>query len=383
MGYYRSEITDEDIVFQKLNEILFSYFIENDFQKILPQITDNFFAVGMVRENVIQGKKEAAQRSLSKEEVFGMVTDYEIKNFTAVCRQETFIDCFGTIWIHKKSAGRCDGPYCINVTAGFFKEEEQYRLSLLFLSEAYLPCFGTIWIHKKSAGRCDGPYCINVTAGFFKEEEQYRLSLLFLSEAYLPEEFFDKIFREYKNNSYELDQPGYEAQDVFLTMLNDAVRDPLTGVYNRRSGEALIQKALDDETSYVFLVLDIDHFKEINDIYGHQEGDKVLQYTVQLMRNSFRGSDIIFRLGGDEFVIFAYPCNDLRIMEEKLQKMNAEYEKEIETYYTKSQSSLSFGGVFGSGRISFQKLYKKADQVLYGVKHSQDQNQMIRKIETI
>lgn len=336
MGYYRSEITDEDIVFQKLNEILFSYFIENDFQKILPQITDDFFAVGMMGETVIQGKKEAAQKGLSKEEVFGMITDYEIKNFTAVCRQEKFIECFGTVWIYKKSVGRCDGPYCINVTAGFFKEKEQYRLSLLFLSEAYLP-----------------------------------------------EEFFDKIFREYKNDSYELDQTGYEAQDIFLTMLNDAVRDPLTGVYNRRSGEALIQKALDDETSYVFLVLDIDHFKEINDIYGHQEGDKVLQYTVRLMRNAFRGSDIIFRLGGDEFVIFAYPCNDQSVMEEKLQKMNAEYEKEIETYYTKSQSSLSFGGVFGAGRISFQTLYKKADQVLYEVKHSQDQSQMIRKIEMI
>lgn len=333
MGDYKMDIIDQNTVFNALNDFFFTYFIERDKEKILSIITDDFFAVGLDRDHEIKSKEQMRQFLESEQKDFCDVIDYEMKNFTMVLRQKIFIECFCTVIIRKINGIMHNCPYCVNVTAGFIKDRDKYYLSLLSVSEAYLS-----------------------------------------------EEFFSRMFGEYKTDSYVSDQSRYAAQDMFLNMLNDAVTDPLTGIYNRRSGEALIQKALARETSFVFLVLDIDHFKEINDIYGHQEGDRILQYTVNLMRRSFRGSDIIFRLGGDEFVIFAYPCDDPKVMERKLEKMNLEYQKEIKMHYKESQSSLSFGGVCGEGEISFQTLYQKADSVLYEVKHSKQHRQMIRRI---
>lgn len=335
MRDYKSEITDEDAVYRRLNEFLFSC-LKEDKEKVFSEITDHFFAVGLFHNQMIQSKKEMEKIWTDENNALKGVIDYEIKDFVTTCPTEGFIECFCTIVLHREDT-----------------------------------------IIKNC------PYCMNAAAGFLKEEDQYRLSLIFLSESYLPEEFFAKMFQEYKADSYVSDQSKYVAQDLFLSMLNDAVRDPLTGVYNRRSGEGLVEKALQGNTSYVFLVLDIDHFKGINDLYGHQEGDRILQYTVDLMRRSFRGSDIIFRLGGDEFVIFAYPCDDPEVMEVKLQKINLQFQKEIKQYYKESMASLSFGGVCGEGEIAFQELYQKADRVLYEVKRSRKNRQMIRKIDSI
>ena len=68
--------------------------------------------------------------------------------------------------------------------------------------------------------------------------------------------------------------------------------------------------------------MDIDNFKLVNDIYGHMEGDKVLVYIAELLRHSFRNTDIIFRLGGDEFAIFVCSCSDTQCIEKKLEKVN-------------------------------------------------------------
>lgn len=336
MKYFKSGAAKEKTVFQRLNEFLFLYLIERNQEKIISMATEDFFAAGLASGHVIKSRKELNEIWNLEKDGYVNVTDYEILDF-----------------------------------------------AMVFRGALYAECFCTVQLRRKSAVIENGPCCFNITAGFQKEGDQYLLSLLFLSRPYLPEAFFEKIWGEYRTNLGLPDQSQYASQDLILSMLNDAARDPLTGVYNRRSGEALIQKALTGEITYVFLVLDIDHFKEINDIYGHQEGDRVLQYTVDLMQHSFRGSDIIFRLGGDEFVIFAYPCSDPEVLERKLRRINQQYQREMERNYKESGSSLSFGGVCGEGATSFQELYRRADRVLYEVKHSARQRQMIQKIKDI
>ena len=57
----------------------------------------------------------------------------------------------------------------------------------------------------------------------------------------------------------------------------ESVTDPLTGLYNRRGGEVMVTQKLGSGKPYIFLMLDIDRFKEVNDFYGHHEGDNVLR----------------------------------------------------------------------------------------------------------
>jgi diguanylate cyclase (GGDEF)-like protein/PAS domain S-box-containing protein len=85
--------------------------------------------------------------------------------------------------------------------------------------------------------------------------------------------------------------------------------DELTGLYNRRGFLTLAQQQLKlarrGHRELLLLFVDMDDFKEINDTYGHREGDVALQRTTAILRQTFRDSDIIARLGGDEFVVLA------------------------------------------------------------------------------
>lgn len=110
----------------------------------------------------------------------------------------------------------------------------------------------------------------------------------------------------------------------YIALLNESERDKLTGLYNRRSFDRRLQRMLKhrrqraramaegkedrrlvrEEGAQIFLaILDIDHFKRINDTYGHVYGDEVILMLAQQMRTNFRQGDVLFRFGGEEFVM--------------------------------------------------------------------------------
>jgi len=98
-----------------------------------------------------------------------------------------------------------------------------------------------------------------------------------------------------------------EAEALQVQLREQAVRDPLTGLYNRRfldeTSLARIQLARRQGTSIAIVLIDIDHFKQINDLYGHGRGDQVLQAFARLLHERMRRSDIVCRFGGEEFVL--------------------------------------------------------------------------------
>lgn len=102
----------------------------------------------------------------------------------------------------------------------------------------------------------------------------------------------------------------------FLTLLDDNERDMLTGLLNRKTFDLRIAKVLttlqsqknrNTDTSgavtYCLATMDIDHFKRINDTFGHIYGDEVLLLFSNLMKKTFRDNDLLFRFGGEEFVV--------------------------------------------------------------------------------
>ena len=88
----------------------------------------------------------------------------------------------------------------------------------------------------------------------------------------------------------------------------DGLTDPLTGLYNRRFFERRLGEELDrwarrHDSALVGMLVDVDHFKQINDRYGHQVGDRALQGVARLLGRELRGSDVLARYGGEEFVL--------------------------------------------------------------------------------
>lgn len=150
------------------------------------------------------------------------------------------------------------------------------------------------------------------------------------------------------------------------------VIDPLTGALNRYGGEdkftslSANYKAYNEPFSLV--MLDIDHFKSINDTYGHDIGDEVLVSLAELIRNSIRKSDALIRLGGEEFIVFLAntEINIARNIAENIRK----------TIEVTGHSSLfldvtaSFGVVSYIENEELVEILKRADELLYEAKHS-------------
>ncbi|NUO72466.1 MAG: GGDEF domain-containing protein [Frateuria sp.] len=105
----------------------------------------------------------------------------------------------------------------------------------------------------------------------------------------------------------------------YITLLNESERDKLTGLYNRRSFERHLQRMFRplaaarrpherrapraDDAGVWLAIFDIDHFKRVNDTFGHIYGDEVILLLAQQMRTGFRQGDMLFRFGGEEFVV--------------------------------------------------------------------------------
>ncbi len=98
-----------------------------------------------------------------------------------------------------------------------------------------------------------------------------------------------------------------EVRKTERTLRHQALRDPLTGLLNRRFFDAGLEKEIlrsrRSGNPVSLLILDIDHFKNFNDEYGHEAGDAVLRSIGQLLQTQVRGSDVACRFGGEEFVI--------------------------------------------------------------------------------
>lgn len=156
-----------------------------------------------------------------------------------------------------------------------------------------------------------------------------------------------------------------------LYLEKQAVFDTLTQIYNRNAGVRKINQKLDEldeDISSIFMILDLDFFKQLNDTLGHVIGDKALIDVASILRKHFRSDDVVCRLGGDEFVVFLQRCplDALdRIIDSLLRKLELHYEKDGLTAYISASVGVSIAPIHGQ---TFDKLYEKADIALYNVK---------------
>jgi diguanylate cyclase (GGDEF)-like protein len=163
----------------------------------------------------------------------------------------------------------------------------------------------------------------------------------------------------------------------YLLLLNDNQRDHLTGLLNRKSFDDKIMKiALSlsdtnkrntDKVQYCLAVLDIDHFKRVNDTYGHLLGDEVLLHFSQCMNETFREYDFLFRVGGEEFVVV------LRNVDQLAAAATIErFRRTVETHYFPQvgQITVSIGVTFIGANDLPVTVMDRADKALYYVKEN-------------
>lgn len=164
----------------------------------------------------------------------------------------------------------------------------------------------------------------------------------------------------------------------FMALINDNERDTLTGLLNRKTFETRInhvinrnldayERARENEQQYYLAIFDIDHFKRVNDTFGHMVGDEVLLLFSRIVTDSFREDDLLFRFGGEEFV-GVFKCET----EEAINQMLERFKHKVQNYSFPQvgQVTVSAGYTVVRPFDTTSNIIDRADAALYYAKNA-------------
>lgn len=167
-------------------------------------------------------------------------------------------------------------------------------------------------------------------------------------------------------------------------LLNLSHYDPLTQTQNRlafdlhinnfyKQALAAKRRQEDDNNQHILTIIDLDHFKRINDNYGHLVGDEVLILTAQLINNSLRDSDKIFRFGGEEFILLLHNCS---LSQAKASLIRIAKTVNDFSFPQGANLTVSMGYCQVDTQVNYDVLIERADAALYYVKAHGRNNQL-------
>lgn len=169
-------------------------------------------------------------------------------------------------------------------------------------------------------------------------------------------------------NKRLLDQVREQKRDLYQA----AMKDQLTNCHNRHSLAEFAPKYIHDSNRYNFplclMILDLDHFKQINDSYGHQRGDKVLEAIGKQLTSICRQGDFVARIGGEEFLILLPHCTPMDA-EDKGERIRQIIE-DLNPTGLKVTTSIGIAHFNDAHDNSFDKLYHSADEAVYQSKQN-------------
>ena len=173
----------------------------------------------------------------------------------------------------------------------------------------------------------------------------------------------------------EMEQIKFMLTAMFERMTDLEVgRDVLTQLFNRRFLPTIMKREIElsrrKSMPFCVLMLDIDHFKQVNDQYGHDAGDRVLQSIASLLINQMRASDFVFRYGGEEFLVVLGEVDVSQA--ERVATLLRQRVEQTEVLLAANQSvkvTLSIGVAAFDGHPDYLRLVERADKALYAAKH--------------
>lgn len=161
-------------------------------------------------------------------------------------------------------------------------------------------------------------------------------------------------------------------------MKNQAERDSLSGVYNHATYQKFCAELADKvDSGLLFLMVDIDNFKQINDTKGHHAGDKIIQYVGMILEDAAKGKGYAGRIGGDEFSVCFYDV----YTKEDAESICIDIKNALGQYMDSVPFTVSIGATISDGRrMTFSELYFEADEAVYYAKEN-GRNQIVFKNE--
>lgn len=200
------------------------------------------------------------------------------------------------------------------------------------------------------------------------EEEQWEAtqSLLAILSEYEAEQQRAKLY------SFDYIEYLHEERDLSAKMEQKSKLDPMTGLFNKFTIEFLVDeyfKQMDKERAAALLLIDMDHFKQINDTLGHLAGDAILSDTAAVIRRFFKGDALCGRVGGDEFLVFVKDVTDISSL-----LLQAEFlRQEIAKTTTERNITIAICASVGiavstAGYYDYASIFGAADEALYRAK---------------
>ncbi|MCA9797693.1 MAG: GGDEF domain-containing protein, partial [Candidatus Eremiobacteraeota bacterium] len=203
-------------------------------------------------------------------------------------------------------------------------------------------------------------------------------TLIFASGVLLATALFFGIFLIYPQIRTQLKEEGkLRAMTESLsarseTLEHAALTDPLTGMQNRRYFDDALREYLEEfrriEKPVGLMILDLDHFKQVNDTHGHDIGDQVLREVANCLRDLTRYHDVVARLGGEEFAVVA-PNMDVDMLSKLAERIRkAVAGLAVVTGNVRLKVTTSVGLAVWDGKESAEEFYRRADKLLYQAK---------------
>ncbi|MEI4768290.1 GGDEF domain-containing protein [Psychrobacillus sp. FJAT-51614] len=155
-------------------------------------------------------------------------------------------------------------------------------------------------------------------------------------------------------------------EETFADFKHQSLTDSLTGLKNRRYSELIFIDLIESNQLFSLIMIDIDHFKLVNDEFGHTAGDEVLKFLANKMKSITKDNDVCIRLGGEEFIILLPNCilPDAYKIAEKLRK-----DIEISIPPINKKITISSGvAEYRDGSESINDLMNRVDEALYMAK---------------
>lgn len=163
----------------------------------------------------------------------------------------------------------------------------------------------------------------------------------------------------------------WRKEQISKALRKKAMEDGLTHLYNASACRKLISQKIKQmklEQMGVFLIMDMDHFKEINDNHGHHTGDGILQEFADLLRTTLREESVIARIGGDEFVVYLDSIKSTETIFAICERIRSEAHS---ICIEGKPVTISIGAVAVQANDNYDTLYRMADKALYEAKRNQ------------
>lgn len=178
------------------------------------------------------------------------------------------------------------------------------------------------------------------------------------------------LYRQLQSLAFNAHQVGTRLAVIRSVAASEAkaTTDPLTGLFNRRALDARLAILLDQQAPFALAIADIDHFKKINDTYGHEVGDRALKVVASTFKQTVRRHDLVCRFGGEEFVLLLVGM-DIESGTELVERIRSELPRQT-TRGGVPAFTISAGVVDHQDATDGETLLRVADALLYEAKAS-------------